>query len=112
MHFYQVVRYAERNALRAGLVERAEEWQWSSLWRRIHGTADERRWLAPWPLPEPRGWARLVNAPQTDQELEAIRRSVIRGQPYGGEAWVQRTAKSLGLESTLRRRGRPRKERS
>jgi acetyl esterase/lipase len=33
------------------------------------------------------------------QELEAIRRSVIRGQPYGREAWVQQAAKSLGLAS-------------
>ena len=109
-HFYQVVRYVERNALRANLVDRAEEWRWSSLWRRVHGTADDRRWLAGWPLTDPRGWPKLVNEPQTDQELEAIRRSVIRGQPYGREAWVQQAAKSLGLESTLRRRGRPRKQ--
>jgi len=109
-HFYQVLRYAERNALRANLVERAEDWRWSSLWRRVHGTTDDRRWLAPWPLPEPRGWPRLVNESQSDQELEAIRRIVIRGQPYGSERWVRDAAKSLGLESTLRRRGRPRKE--
>ncbi|NLX98954.1 MAG: hypothetical protein GXY83_22645, partial [Rhodopirellula sp.] len=30
-YFYQVVRYAERNALRANLVARAELWPWSSL---------------------------------------------------------------------------------
>jgi putative transposase len=111
-HFYQVLRYVERNALRANLVERAEECRWSSLWRRVHGTTDDRRWLASWPLAEPRGWLRLVNEPQTDQELAALRRSVLRGQPYGSEAWVRRAAKSLGLESTFRRRGRPRKERS
>src|ERR1700722_7821231 len=27
-HFYSVCRYVERNALRAGLVERAEDWLW------------------------------------------------------------------------------------
>ena len=32
-YFYQVVRYVERNALRANLVERAESWRWSSLRR-------------------------------------------------------------------------------
>jgi putative transposase len=31
--FLMVARYVERNALRAKLVERAEEWQWSSLWQ-------------------------------------------------------------------------------
>ena len=33
-HFYAVVRYVERNALRAGLVERAEDWPWGSLHHR------------------------------------------------------------------------------
>ena len=33
-HFLAVARYVERNALRANLVVRAEEWRWSSLWRR------------------------------------------------------------------------------
>ncbi len=109
-HFFRVLRYTERNPLRANLVERAEDWRWSSLWRRVHGTADERRWLAAWPLPEPRGWGRAVNEPQSDRELEALRRCVMRGQPYGSNRWIQDAAKSLGLESTLRRRGRPRKE--
>ena len=34
-HFYQVMRYVERNALRANLMERADDWRWSSLWRRV-----------------------------------------------------------------------------
>jgi putative transposase len=108
-HFYHVARYVERNALRANAVQRAEDWRWSSLWRRVHGTADERNWLSNWPLPRPRTWPDLVNQPQTDAELNAIRRSVLRGQPYGGEDWVRSTADRLGLQSTLRSRGRPRK---
>jgi putative transposase len=108
-HFYQVMRYVERNALRANLVARAQDWRWSSLWRRVHGTAEDRRWLSKWPLPQPRNWADMVNQPQTEAELEAIRRSVIRSQPYGNDEWVSKTAKQLGLESTLRSRGRPRK---
>ncbi len=106
-HFYQVVRYAERNALRANLVDKAEAWRWSSLWRRRFGTPAQRRILAPWPVARPRNWAALVNAPQTEAEVEAIRRSVNRGQPFGDEAWVKKCAARLGLEFTLRRRGRP-----
>ena len=34
-HLLTVMRYVERNALRARLVERAEDWEWGSLaWRR------------------------------------------------------------------------------
>ena len=107
-HFHQVARYVERNALRANLVRKAQEWHWNSLWRRLHGTPDQQALLASWPLPEPAGWVRQVNAAQTEAELEAIRRSVVRGQPYGSDRWIQRTVKRLGLESTLRKRGRPR----
>ena len=106
--FYQVVRYVERNALRANLVKRAEDWQWSSLWRREHGTADQRRWLGVWPLPRRRTWVNSVNEPQTDAELESLRRCVTRGRPFGSADWVDQTAIQLGLESTTRNRGRPR----
>jgi putative transposase len=41
-HFYSVVRSVERNPLRAGLVSRAEEWRWSSLWRRQSGTTGRK----------------------------------------------------------------------
>lgn len=106
-HFFQVVRYVERNALRAKLVRRAQDWRWSSLSGRLYGTPEQKALLAPWPLAEPADWCKHVNEPQTKAELEAIRRSLIRGQPYGSSRWVQRTAKRLGLESTLRKRGRP-----
>jgi putative transposase len=108
-HFFQVVRYVERNALRAKLVDRAEDWRWGSFWRRIHGTTEQRHLLSDWPVPMPTGWARHVNQPQREAEVEALRRSVARGRPYGSAAWVRGTAKRLGLESTLRARGRPKK---
>ena len=38
-HFYRVVRYVERNALRAGLVRRAEDWKWGSLQQRARQDA-------------------------------------------------------------------------
>jgi putative transposase len=105
-HFYDVVRYVERNPLRAGLVEQAEDWRWGSLWRRTQGSAEL---LSDWPLPPPRSWLAHVNRAQTEAELHAIRRSVQRGQPYGTDRWIRNTATRLGLESTLRARGRPRK---
>ena len=52
---------------------------------------------------------RWVNHPQNESELSVLRRSVERGQPFGTEAWRDRTAKRLGPESSLRPRGRPQK---
>jgi putative transposase len=104
-HYYSVVRYVERNALRAGLVKRAENWPWGSLHQRKQKT--NRSLLCSWPLPEPSDWTEYVNLPQTEAELENIRRCLRRGSPYGDTAWIEHTAEQLGLQSTLRRRGRP-----
>jgi len=109
-HFLTVCRYVERNALRAGLVGRAEDWRWCSLWRRERGPEQARGWLSPWPVSYPGPWAGWVNEPQTAAEEEALRRCTARGQPFGGAGWVERTAALLGLEATLRPRGRPRKQ--
>src|ERR1700728_3422806 len=59
-YFYQVARYVERNALRAHLCKSAEQWRWSSVWRRESGTAEQQKLLCEWPLPVPSRWVRLV----------------------------------------------------
>ena len=50
-----------------------------------------------------------MQEPHTEAELAAVRRSVGRGSPYGGESWVKQTAAALGLESSLNPPGRPKK---
>ena len=45
----------------------------------------------------------------TAEELAMVRHSIIRGTPFGDPKWVQRIVAKLGLESTVRPRGRPRK---
>jgi putative transposase len=70
-HFLTACRYVERNALRAKLVERAEQWRWSSLYRRRLTKAAEKSWLSAWPLERPRRWTALVNGAETEAELAA-----------------------------------------
>jgi putative transposase len=108
-HFLVMSRYAERNALRAGLVKRAEDWQWSSLWRREKGTPEDRGILCEWPVERPANWVKWVNDPQTEKELAAVRESILRGRPFGEPIWQRQTAEKLKLESTFRQRGRPKK---
>ncbi len=111
-YFVSVCRYVERNAVRAGLVRRAEDWKWSSLWRWYAGNVDAKRILAPWPTSagrRPSGWLERVNEPLSEAELEQVRRASGRGRPYGDPAWVEKMTEQFGLESTLRSRGRPKK---
>jgi hypothetical protein len=37
-HLFTLARYVERNALRANLVHRAEQWRWGSLYRWLRGS--------------------------------------------------------------------------
>jgi len=113
-HLLTVLRYVERNALRSDLVRRAENWRWGSLWRWDHRqqAAGKDAGLPPlsgWPIARPRPWKAMVNQPLGESEIARVRRSVKRGAPYGEKRWAEREAERLGLESTLRPRGRPRK---
>mgnify|MGYP001589291891 CR=1 FL=1 len=108
-HLYTVLRYVERNPLRANLVAKAEQWRWSSLHQRL-SKGPIRPFLHPWPVPLPRDWLQRVQRPETAAEVEAVRRAVHKGQPFGSETWQEATAKTLGLEFTFRQRGRPKKE--
>jgi putative transposase len=92
-HFLTVCRYVERNALRASLTQRAEEWRWSSLWQRTHSDSS---WLAIWPCQPPPDWLDHVNAPQTLEELARLRAAVSRAEPFGDIEWVTATMARLG----------------
>jgi putative transposase len=109
-HLLTVLRYVERNPLRAGLVSRAEIWRWGSLAHRLAEDPFGKRLHGAWPVPRPADWVERVNRPETEAELEAIRRSVVRGCPFGTERWQRQTATRLGLAHTLRSRGRPKKQ--
>jgi putative transposase len=109
-HLLTVLRYVERNSLRAGLVDRAEQWLWGSLrWRDSPSPPVQ---LQPPPISLPSDWIDYVNRAQTVAELDAIRTSVNRQRPFGSPAWVQRQARELGLVQSLRSVGRPARKRA
>jgi putative transposase len=109
-HLSTVCRYVERNPLTAGAVKRAEDWRWSSLYVREHGSDELRSILTDGPTPRRADWLSHVNEPLTQKETERLEISLKRGRPFGDDTWTQRTAQTLGLEHTLRSEGRPKKQ--
>jgi putative transposase len=104
-HFYTVCRYVERNALRAGLVKRAEDWPWGSLaqgLRSLHSVP-----LSDWPIVRPDEWVQWVNGGEPIQTLASVRKAVATGHPFGESGWATRIAKNLGIEQRLNPPGRP-----
>lgn len=105
-YYIGVMRYIEANALRAGLVEKAEDWIYGSLYARALPSAH---------LSEPLvelgdGWEDNVNMTMQIDELEKIRNSVNRQAPLGKDEWQIVVALQHGLLPTLGNRGRPKKE--
>jgi len=108
-YLLQLIRYVERNPLRAKLVRKAENWKWSSLWRREHGTLKDQKLLSKWPIEIPKDYLQFIHEPQTASELEDVRHSVIKSKPLGDVEWVEKISTKLGLEQTLHAPGRPKK---
>jgi putative transposase len=115
-HLLAVLRYIEANPLRAKIVDKAEDYAWSSY--RSHGLGEANglvdlptayQALASTAAVRQRKWAALVHRPIAENTLTSIRRSNETGLPYGDPAWVKRLARRLDLDLTIRPRGRPRK---
>jgi len=109
-HLLAVLRYVERNPVRANLEQTAVGWPWSSAGQRDPENGQPRNaapLLTASPVEIPQPWVEWVDRPLSDAEMEAVRQSVQRERPYGERAWVNGAADRLGLRSTLRPRGRP-----
>jgi putative transposase len=74
VHLLRVLRYVERNPVRAGLVASSRDWRWSSLARR-NSSVERAELVAESPVPLPTPWIEWVDRPITDEELAAIRTS-------------------------------------
>ena len=63
--------------------------------------------LEPGTIPRGRDWVEGVNLAMTEAEVDRVRECLRRDRPFGSAAWTTATARSLGLEYSLRPRGRP-----
>jgi putative transposase len=106
-HLLTLMRYVERNPVRAKLVTRAEQWRWGSCIARGNPTHPLHALLADGPVDLPMSWLKTVNHPQTNEEEQQMREHIQRNRPLGDNAWLRRTVYALGLAQTIRPRGRP-----
>jgi putative transposase len=101
----RVCRYVERNALRKGLVDAAESWEWSSL-HSVRNNCDLIP-LSEWPIPRPKNWLEIVNSEEVPHELNQLRECIKRNHPIGDPEWQHAVAPFAGL--TMRGKGRKQK---
>ncbi len=106
-HLLTLCRYVEANARKAKAAGRAEQWPWGGAFARRE--RNKPLTMSQWPMRRPANWNRLLNEDLKAQERQNIKLCIERGRPLGEDQWVEKTANRLGLMSSLRNRGRPRK---
>lgn len=105
-----VIKYVERNAVRARLAHHAEDWRWGSAWLHINGTNEQKKLLDESPIELPDNYLKWINTVDKTEDLKTIRNSVNKSVPYGRDTWVEKMVSKHHLESTLRSPGRPRSD--
>jgi len=94
-HTRAAARYIEMNPVRAGLVQRAADYPWSSARAHLLGCDDALATVAPL-LQGVDDWrAFLATAGQTD-ESDRIRAHETTGRPLGAEGFIEQVEKALG----------------
>lgn len=106
-HLLALIRYVERNAKRAKLVQKAEKWQWGSAWRREFGTKEQKKLLSKWPIETPTNYLKYLNESQSEEEILSIRHSINKNIPLGKDKWVDKMVNTHNLSQTTRGGGRP-----
>jgi putative transposase len=119
-HYWTAVRYVERNPVRAGIVERAEEYPWSSAgWRcglrrdsvpAALGPLDWPQWLWNMPQAEQRAeWSRWLASPEDQAAVDTLKKCTKSGWPASSKDGLSRLGEQLGIRVLPPRRGRPKK---
>ncbi len=110
-HLLNVLRYIESNPLRAQMVEKASDYKWSSYCYHSNQEDRERAFtLSSLPTKLPSNWSSQVHKDMAKSKVDEIANSIKRGAGFGDKDWVKETVVDLDLQSTINKRGRPKKD--
>ena len=106
-HTLCAMRYVERNPVRAGLCQRAQDWPWSSARGNLNLTPDpliDRRRTQPLIA----NWREYLQRPESSAELKDLREQTATGRPKGN-VWFIRSLESATGRSILPRKPGPKR---
>lgn len=106
-HLLTVIKYVERNPVRACITKSVEEWKWGSGWIRRNGSAKQKQLLSKGPTQLPGSYHSWVNTEDKEEMIKRLRSSVNKGTPFGSDGWVTTMVGIHNLGPTLRGTGRP-----
>lgn len=102
------MRYVENNPVRAGMVEKAGDYRWSSAASHIRKNEDPVISMDSPVIGSITDWAAYLEQ-RDDQLVKALRESTKNGRPCGDNNFVRKIEKLLGRQLVAFPRGRPRR---
>jgi putative transposase len=102
-HTWMAIRYVELNPVRAGMVQEAKEYRWSSARGHEARTDDALVTAGATWTESVKDWAAFLAQGTTEEQLSVMRRHERTGRPMGGESFL------TVLERKLKRRLQPEK---
>lgn len=104
-HLWTALRYVEWNPIRAGLVEKADEYRWSSAAAHCSGPDHESGQVLDWSFWRQAGeadaWTSMIQAPEDIRVTRTLQECTYSGKPFGSDDFVQE------LETRFERQWRP-----
>ena len=111
-YLWSVVRYIERNPVRAKIVSKPDEYRWSSA--KANFTGKGMDFIKPiWQNDtERKEYIAFLNNPDKEEEIEIVKKSTISGKPIGSEDFLNQILKTLDITINTQPKGRPRKRKN
>jgi putative transposase len=95
-HLIACTKYIEMNPVRAGLVERARDWPWSSAKAHIRGQDDLLVKVKPLLDMTEKSWNKFLNEYPEEAEIELLKKHERTGRPLGSQTFVKKIETLLG----------------
>ncbi|PIP02947.1 MAG: transposase [Zetaproteobacteria bacterium CG12_big_fil_rev_8_21_14_0_65_54_13] len=112
-YLWSAIRYVERNPIRVGLADRAEDYRWSSAaahcgLRSDKVLSNKGEWVAMFASIE--NWSDWLSVEEEVGRLDVLRKHVEKGLPCGTDDFVQTLGRTIGRPLESRPQGRPKRE--
>ena len=104
-YLWAVCRYIERNPIRAKIVSKPSQYEWSSASKVQQNDIIE----SIWDVNQKQEYSNYLNAPENESQVQMIRKNTHSGRPVGSVEFINHIAKVLKVNLSTRPKGRPRK---
>ena len=108
-YLYAAIRYVERNPVRAGIVKRPEDYEFSSAKAHVYKTNDLLL-SDNFVIEEIKDWKEFLAEDDKDQDVKLFKKHTRVGRPLGQEGFIEKLEKMTGRILKPQKAGRKKKK--